>query len=268
MRRMTRPSGRTTLGIAAGVVALAAVIFVLSAVSGGDPSTSGDSGAAQQTVESRLTSAEIRLATGDTTRAVAIAQEILATDPGNVRAQAIVSKAGRGSAPAPSAPTSPGSSPSDEPNSENPPPQVDDEAFSKEIEDIGALLPKAFEGYSMSEPVVMGGDADVSADPVSPDAPAYRVAWAVHDRQSNDGAESFIAKTSKVVYPKASSQKIVVDGAPAYFGTDGRELATVVYRRGRYVFEVVVVAKTQGDPSKLQPLAVLAAKEFVDTLDQ
>ena len=52
--------------------------------------------------------------------------------------------------------------------------------------------------------------------------------WAVHDREDAAGAQEFVDGVSKTAYPENASQ-IEIDGATAYFGTNGQRYATVVY---------------------------------------
>ena len=56
---------------------------------------------------------------------------------------------------------------------------------------------------------------------------------------------------------------MTVGGVPAYFGTDGTQLASIAFTRGRYAFEVVLTADG-ASPKTLKALAIKAAEAFPD----
>ncbi len=86
----------------------------------------------------------------------------------------------------------------------------------------------------------------------------------MHYRASKADAQAFVEQTSKSLYPK-NGKTVSIDGASAYFGTDGTRFATIVYVRGRYVFEVVLTT-LDGKPSALNNEAGNAAKAFPDNM--
>lgn len=243
------------------VVALAAVILLASALS--DPVATG--GPPKQQVEtpaSLLDRADFALASGDTTRAVLLARKVLEDDPDNKKAKAIVDRNTGGQNPDDDGdPVDDDGRPTDDDSGQ---PKTD-KAFLADIENLSAFLPKDFSGYSMGFVAAIGDNADVSAVPAGSGAKAFRIAWGVRDRQTESAAKSYITKTSRTLYSKNPDDKIQIDGASAYFGTDGTELATVAYVRGRYVFEVVVVAEKQGSPESMKSLATEAARAFADS---
>lgn len=242
----------------ATVVVLAAVIFVASALSQSPEPKPVEQVTYNPAVEaeSLAVQAERALTSGETTQAVTLARQALALDANNSRAKAVVKRTSTESDPSGSDDAGDDDTKPDDPAA--------DEAFLKNIKDIGAMLPAEFPGYGMGFIAAVGNNADVSAVPESAGMPAFRIAWAVRDRESEKGAKSYISKTTKELYSKSSEPDVAVDGAVGYFGTNGTDLATLTYVRGRYVFEVVVVADQPGEPEKLRLLAVDAAKAFAD----
>ncbi len=82
----------------------------------------------------------------------------------------------------------------------------------------------------------------------------------MHDREDAAGAQSFVDGVSKTAYPENSTE-VEIDGATAYFGTNGQRYATIVYTDGRYVFEVILTAAGM-PPGELLIEAEDAAKAF------
>jgi hypothetical protein len=64
---------------------------------------------------------------------------------------------------------------------------------------------------------------------------------------------------SKGSFPKDGAV-VNVRGTTGYFGTDGMRFASVAFRRGRYVFEVIVTSS--GPPAGVKALAEQAAAAF------
>ena len=110
-------------------------------------------------------------------------------------------------------------------------------------------------------PVALEGEASISASSSKRTGPT-RVLWAIHDVGEERSAKKFINDTSRRLYG-SDSRDVQIDGADAYFGTDGMRFATVVYSRGRYVFEVLV-SGTDDAPVQYRDVAVNAAKAFGD----
>ncbi len=255
---------RRIVAFGATVVVLAGVILGISALSSRpDSDASKPSQPGLTDVQrSRLALLKGRelLASGDTTEAVALLEQALKLDPRNVEAKRTLSSVAA-SAGGTRKPSSSSTEPTVQPDGGVRP---DDPVFLTPIDDLTLLLPGEASGFSLG--AVTGGeqDATVSGSPVSADVRASKALWTVHDRGSVKGAEEFIDSVSKDLYPKDSSRP-VVDGAQAYFGTDGTRFATVVYRRGRYVFEVVLTAPS-GAPKSLATEAKAAAAAFPDRL--
>ncbi len=255
---------RRVAAFGATVVVLAGVILGISALS-----SRPDSDAPKPT-QSGLTDAQRSrlallkgrelLASGDTTEAVALFEQALKLDPGNVEAERALSSVAASAGATGSKPQS-----TTEPTAQSDGGvRPDDPVFSTAIEDLTLLLPGDAAGFSLGAVTQGERDVTVSGSPVSSDVRATRALWTVHDRGSIKGADEFIDSVSKDLYPKDSS-RVVVDGAQAYFGTDGIRFATVVYRRGRYVFEVVLTAPS-GAPKSLAREAKAAAAAFPDRL--
>jgi len=261
MREFLERHRKTVVSTAVTVGVLALVILVGSAFS-----PSKDSNQTLQTrlgQDATLQQAEAALSSGDTTTAITLANQALKESPNNTLARTIITKA-RSQARQTNSNGQSSNNSNDDSGSPGEQSAAADAAFQKKTKKIGAMLPASFEGYDMSYPTVVGPDADLSGIPLRAPAPAFRLAWSVHDRGSAKAATTFITKVSKVLYPK-SAGSVTVDGKTAYFGTDGNELATVSYTRGRYAFEVVVVANS-GDPAKLRDFAVKAAQAFPDAM--
>jgi len=106
--------------------------------------------------------------------------------------------------------------------------------------------------------------ASLSADPAEK-ALQDRVShalFAVHDLKSTAAANKYLTKVSKPVYPK-NAAKVDVGGYPGYFGTDGTTKATIVYVRGRYVFETIITTVSQ-PPGSLKDVATAIAPAYRD----
>ena len=120
-------------------------------------------------------------------------------------------------------------------------PKAEDPAFSKPTDDLAGLLPRFVDGYALGQKSALGDDATVSGTANGSDLIGSRAQWSVHYRKTDRAAKSFVDKVSKSLYPK-NAKTLQIDGSTAYFGTDGTRFATVVYVRGRYVFEVVLTS--------------------------
>jgi hypothetical protein len=127
------------------------------------------------------------------------------------------------------------------------------------VNDLDSLLPQVISGWQRGSAEVIESDATVSFTPVS-SGEISRALYAVHDRQSPEGALEFIEKTSKVAYPEAGAQ-VRVGSVDGYFGTDGNRLATVAFVRGRFAFEILVTMPG-GNPASQRDAAIALAREF------
>lgn len=266
------PKTRSVLSGLAAVVLLAIVITGVSALSAPKSTrplnTQLDQGPADTLYDEALTA----LASGDTTKAIGLLEQVVATDPSNQQAQRTLDSARA---------TASGSSTNDTDDSNdtedtddadqtdpNPdpddttPPVADDPAFGKPTDNLAVWLPSSAEGYDLGTSSVVGDDTTLAGTRSDPNLVGTRAVWAVHYRDSEAKAKEFVEKVSKSLYAK-DAKSVPVDGATAYFGTDGSRFATVVYVRGRYVFEVVLTT-LDGKPAALSGEAQGAAKAFPD----
>ncbi len=249
------------VGFAATAAVLAGVILGLSAVS--RPRSDGGNGTAPTQVtrepegERLFADAQAALASGDTTKATELLRRVLEIDPDNTQAKEALDQLRVVKEPG-------GSNGGD--TTRTPPPSTDPD-FNKAVSDLKKLLPADVPGYAMGTPVADKVLANVPLDPASADTigRVSRVLLTVVDRGSAKAASQYVKNTTGVAFSK-DSQTLKVDGASAYFGTDGVRLAAVAYSRGRYVFEVVVTSRGE-PPRRLRDLSVVVATAFPDSLD-
>lgn len=254
--RRRRRNKAIIIGLAT-VVVLAVLIVVASALAPQEGASPRSGLTQAQQSELLYQQALAALRSGDDTGAADFAKQAVAVDSTNAKAKTLLVKIDSDRATARKAGGSKGATSSTQ---STVPPGVD-RVFDSKVADIAALLPTAFSGFDVGGVIAGKSDADVSGNPARP-GPVFRIAWAVHDRGSNAAATAFISKSSKVLYP-TSPAAVTVDGFPAYFGTDGTQLATVAYARGRYVFETVVTADNVA-PETLKDTAIKAAEAFAD----
>lgn len=265
------PRARWIAGAAGTIVVLAGVILGVSALSA--PKST-------ETATMQLTTAQeselayqkglTALRSGDTTAAVEALEKAVLLDPTNEGARQALARA-QSTAVASSNPdtddaTDPDGSSSDpkpKPKPE-PKPEPEDPAFNKPVKDLKGLLPEEAEGFALGSATATEADATVSGTPNNPMTVTSRSLWTVHDRKTPDGAAKFVKSVSKSLYAKDAAAPSI-DGAKAYFGTDGTRFATVVYVRGRYVFEVVLTS-LEGSPAQLKAEAEAASRAFPDEL--
>lgn len=244
--------------LAGSAAGLALLIFVFAALQARTP------GEPQSSEQSRLLSSQASeaLRSGDETLAAALAERALRLDTRNSDAASVVeqvakrrsTRAARG-----------GSEERDQPDGQDQepgqPPANPDSAFADPIPGLETLLPQTFDGYAFGAPVAFEGEASISASASRKSGPT-RILWAIHDAGEERAAKEFTKETSRQLYG-SDSRDVEIDGADAYFGTDGMRFATVVYSRGRYVFEVLV-SGTGDAPAHYRDVAVNAAMAFGD----
>jgi hypothetical protein len=249
--------------LAVSVVVLAVVILGSSMLSDpGDPPEETPSATLAPLDEATLAldRARAALASGDTTAAIAALEEALRLDPDDRDARALLDETravvadGASSVEQTSTDVSTG-----DPGGLTP----DDPAFSKATDDLAGLLPAQVSGFVLGATVVTTEDAAVSGTPATGSERSNRVLLTVHDRKTPKAAAAFVDSVSRSLYPE-DSEHVVVDGAKGYFGTDGKRFATVVYVRGRYVFEVVATATDF--PVALRGEVMRVAKAFPESL--
>lgn len=252
-------SNRTKALIGGGItiVVLAGVILGLSAIS----SPSKDSSVpptitlspGQQSSQA-VAAGDSALASGDTTQAVKDYNRAIVIDPANATAKAKLAAAQAGSSSASTKDS--GSSSSKTPAVT----LVKADWTQLPLNSLKVLLPTKYASYTVGSPVEVGSDAVVSATAADAGKGAQHVEWSVHDRKTSSDAMAFVDTADKKLYPKNAAQ-VTVSGTSAYFGTDGTQFATIVYRRGRYVFQVVLNAPG-ASPATLQTQAEQAAAAF------
>lgn len=121
------------------------------------------------------------------------------------------------------------------------------------------LLPANMDGYSLGSTQIIAPDATVAGEANAAGSTFRSIIWAVHDRETEAKAQTFLDGVSKGLYAKDQAS-VNVRGVTGYFGTDGTRFATVAFRRGRYVFEVLVTSS--GPPADAKALAEKAAAAF------
>ncbi|MDZ4178620.1 MAG: hypothetical protein U1E29_05255 [Coriobacteriia bacterium] len=199
------------------------------------------------------------LASGETTTAIALLERALQLDSANERArrQLTRTRSGAGDSGNGGTPDVPADSAPD-------PVAPDDPAFNQPIAELADLLPPYVDGYVLGVVVKGEDDVTVSGTPVDLDLSNTRSLWTVHDTKTTAGATAFIADVTGSLYTQDAAT-LTIGGAQAFFGTDGTRFASIVYVRGRYVFEVVLTSAT-GDPAGLRRETEDAARAFPDTV--
>lgn len=241
-RHVLPPNGRKVLKFGITAVVLAGVILGAAVASNllqpqkpstVGPTTSAPSGASQ------YTSALSALASGDTTRATSLLEDSAAKgyEPAKKKlAEIRASREGTASVPT-------------------------TDALSAGVADLTTLLPASLSGYRLTDVETSTASAIVSGDPSS--APGLgvvsRIALTVYDRATTAGAEKWLARFDKAFSRDVADVRVA--GIKARFGTDGAHLASVVFVRGRYGFEVVATA-VRGNPSNLRSIVTGAAASF------
>lgn len=258
------PRMRWVLGTASFVVLLVAVLLVGSALSTPtieQPTGTTTGTANAQQSELAYQSALKALESQNTTQAVALLERALELDPSNSAAKSELAQVEAERKRASASTTEPAGSSDATKQPEKP---AEDPAFLKPVKSLKKLLPKRAEGFSLGTPVSTKTDATIAGTPAGAEVVASKALWTVHDRKTPKGANTFIKKVSKELYPEDAGTT-TIDGTVAYFGTDGTRFATVAYVRGRYVFEVVLTTLS-GSPAELKTQAESAAKAFPDKL--
>ncbi|MBW6468551.1 MAG: tetratricopeptide repeat protein [Coriobacteriia bacterium] len=219
---------------------------------------------------------------GDIDEAIEILERVLAEDPDHQRAAALLrqlrrdqaASGGNGEAQSgddgdlETGSSDSGSEDSSQPGDEPAEPDGQDPEQSRPIADsvllapvgdLASLLPQVISGWERGSPLVEDADATVSFSPANAGA-VSRALYSVHDRGSVEGARAFIEDTSKMAYASDGAD-VRIGREPGYFGTDGARLATAVFARGRFTFEVVVTVP-DGSPASARDATVGLGAEF------
>jgi hypothetical protein len=249
-------SGRTKalLGGAATVVVLVAVILGLWAfTSPKKPTAPTITFSPQQRSQQALKDGNDALSKEQTGTAIELFQSAITIDPSNTAAKVALENAKSGK---PSTTTDTGgSTTTTKPTTTTVAPSG---VWETDL-DVAKLLPKAYPDYLIGSVDKAGSVAVVAANPSKRGATVTSITWTVLDQGTDAKAANFITKTSKTQYGHDAST-VRVNDVDAYFGTDGRQLATVAFTRGRYVFELLI-ASSQA-PLKEKAFVQKAAAAF------
>ncbi|MDZ4063342.1 MAG: tetratricopeptide repeat protein [Coriobacteriia bacterium] len=249
-----------TIRLAIYVTGLAVLMLGLGALALDRRSDQGTEPTLPPGLESGYDRALALAESGETTAALETLTAYLMDNPADERARTLVVRLTQGQDNDNGSSTPPDD---DTPDPGETPPG--DTEWLKAVADMEKLLPSVVDGLSRGSVVKSTTSAVVPYDPAigGPYEGTRRVLYSVHDLKDAKSASSYATQVSKVVYAK-NGQSTTVDGAQAYFGTNGRSLATVSYARGRYVFEVVVT--TALPPAGFKQQSVEIAKAFPDTI--
>lgn len=257
-RKLSRKQLRYLIWTACGVVALAGVIFAVSALSSPrDSVPSLPKVTAAEQSRKDYTDALAALDSSETTAARQLLEKAVSEDPNNSAAKNKLDELRN--EPLPNQPKSKNdTSPAPAPSGTGP--------FDKPVSDMGVLLPKSAPGFVLGSKLVSKGEAQLPLDPDDRTLAARVsvVLVAVHDRGSSKAAQDYVTLHRDKLYPNAKSSPDV-NGVAAKSGCDNGRLAAVLFSRGRYVFEVVVTS-TGRDASKVLDVALQVAKTFPTTL--
>jgi hypothetical protein len=138
-----------------------------------------------------------------------------------------------------------------------------DAAYLKAI-GLTTLLPTTMAGYNVSPAEDQKTIAVVTAEPTGGSAAfgaLSMVELTVHDQGTAADAALFPTRVSQRLYPKSADSKVKVGSFTGYYGTNGQRLATVVFVRGRYVFELIATTVGAGS-QQTKALSVAAASAF------
>lgn len=257
---------RRTLIFVASAVALAGLILGLAALQ--DPASRDEFDSLFETVEPGVlaqtyaTDAAEALRSGDETLALELATKALTAQPGNAAAQSVADEVRKRRA----AGTRPSDARGDQSGGEGAPGGSsgdDGDVFLGAISDLSTLLPTSFPDYGLGTPASLGDSASLSGSATGRGTAPTRVVWSINDAGSAKSADEFVTKTSRNLYGSDSAD-VTIDGVAGYFGTDGTRFATVVYTRGRYVFEVVASGDA-AKPVEYRQVLLAAASAFKDS---
>jgi hypothetical protein len=245
-RHVLPARARRALRVLAIGGALAAVVLAVGVAAsivrspGGSPQQQGQAVAAPG--GSAYEAGMAALASGDTTAAIELLGDAAAA--GNPQAKAKLAELG---STAPQAPS-----------------RVASDTYGVAVADVSIFLPTQVPGYAMAEVETSAASAIVSAEPGTsgPEGVVSRIVFAVYDKRSAAGAEGWLADFPKAFGKDAAA--VAVGDRTARFGTDGENLASVAFVRGRYAFEVIATT-VSGDPKQLKELVRRAASSIAAT---
>lgn len=233
----------------ATVVGLALIIVGVAAISkpkapSGEPSRTDSTLTDQQTYDQ----AQQLLGSGETTKAVVLLKKAAASDA-NGKSAVLLTKVEQEKSTS-SSTLSDTSSDTDTTTA----------TPATEPSSTEAALPAYVSGWALAAPEVDVLASSVGLDPLDPALPASHAIMTVFKRDSATAAKAYIVDVSKSVYTQ-NAATVSVAGVKGYFGTNGNNLATLSFAKGRYVYEVIV-SSISGTPTKLKPLAKTLAAKF------
>jgi len=193
---------------------------------------------------------------GDLNRAADLAGAAVAADPNNAEAKKLLTTLRSGSSG--SSGGSSGSGGTSTPNTTTSP--TAQSVYTTKIKDLTSVLPTTFPDYDLMGTMQVKRDASVTGQPTVSNGVVANLSWTVHDRSTTSSAKSFVSKTSKSAYSHDGAT-VTAGGTKAYFGTDGTKFATIVFTRGRYVFEVILTS-ARNSPADTKDAAIRAANAF------
>lgn len=205
---------------------------------------------------------------GDTDEAIQILERVLAEDPNHESAAALLNKlrGGKGSAAGEGGGGAEGGSgqgAAEQPSQPAPAPDgprpIADSVLAAPMRNLDVLLPQVITGWERGSTVVDETAATVPFLPTKTEA-LSRALYAVHDRGTPERAKAFIDTTSRAAYLNDVAT-VKIGREEGYFGTDGHRLATAVFARGQYVFEVVATVDS-GEVAAAKDATIAMAQEF------
>lgn len=243
------------LWVGLGVLGLAAVVFLGGALAKSDTPKPAPSTQLAPSIQADQLArdAQAALSKNDTATALSLAEKALKADPSNAAAAAVVAAAK--AQPTPAEPTKPDSGDS----------SSKDDPYLSAVKDLKKLLPTKITGWEVGQVVEQSPDALVTYQPEAgstDDDWTKRAVFSVHDLKTVTKAKDFVAKVDKVAYAKTPATLSVGVVDTAYFGTNESGTAMVAFARGRFAFEMLVVAEQGVDPVALKDTATALAAAF------
>jgi hypothetical protein len=239
-RHVLSARARTGLWVGGTILVATVVILVFGALSAPKPAVEPAQQSATVPGFQAYTDGMAALAAGETTKAVALLKS--AADAGNTAAADRLAEIDGAS------PSKPGAPPTDD-------------TLSRPVADTTALLPSAMTGYTTTKVEKNPTGSIIAFQPTyaGPYGKVSIVVMSVLDKGSDAQARGYVDQIDRA-FP-ANGEAITVGTQQARFGTDGSHLASVVFSRGRYVFETVATA-SRPDPSKIRDITIAAAATF------
>jgi hypothetical protein len=245
------------LGAGAGLVVLAVVLGVWAFGAQNRPTASTLSVSPETRSKQAYEAGLMALSKEQTASAVELFQSAITINPDSDDAKTALAKlnSGASSSSGTSTTASSGGQSSIAPK---PAPVAPIGPWDKKL-DMSELVPATYTDYLLGSVDQSDSEVSLSGVPTKDGATVTNVIWVVHDRGTAARASDFIKTISRTIYKHDVSQ-VKVHDISAYFGTNGKELATVSFARGRYVFEVVITSTRE--PGKEQAFAQRAAAAF------